>query len=87
MENGKSICIVQIARKVSKKYQKNMSDEVFIKKSKQYQKELKYFISKNFGRKCGHIGKDQISLDCVVCKSWLTYEFYSWFLDTVEDLS
>lgn len=58
----------------------------FVKNSKKYQRELKKFIQLNFGKKCGHIGKDEISLDCVICKSWLTYEFLSWFIDNIEDL-
>jgi hypothetical protein len=58
----------------------------FIKESRKYQKELKKYIKSNFGRKCGHIGADKISLDCAVCKAWLTYEFLSWFIDEIEDL-
>ena len=63
-----------------------MREKEFIKTSKNYRKELKKFIRLNFGEKCGHIGKDAISLDCVVCKSWLTYEFLSWFIDNIEDI-
>ena len=63
-----------------------MKNKVFIKKSKEYLKQLKKYITLDFGKKCGHIGRDEISLDCIVCKSWLTYEFLSWFIDTVEDL-
>lgn len=62
-----------------------MNEKEFIKKSRQYQKELKKFIRLNFGRKCGHIGRDEVSLDCPVCKSWLAYEFLSWLIDMVED--
>ena len=62
-----------------------MRQKEFIQKSREYQKELKKFIRVNFGKKCGHIGKDEISLDCPICKSWLAYEFLSWFIDSVED--
>ena len=58
----------------------------FITKSKKYQKEFRRYIENNFGKKCGHIGKDKISLDCIVCKSWLAYEFFSWFVDEVDYL-
>lgn len=63
-----------------------MKEKEFIRKSKRYQKELKKFIQQYFGKKCGHIGKDEVSLDCPICKSWLTYEFLSWFIDLVEDI-
>jgi len=63
-----------------------MKQKSFLKKSKIYRKELKKYIQKNFGKKCGHIGKDEVSLDCAVCKSWLTYEFLSWFIDIIDDL-
>lgn len=63
-----------------------MEQKGFIKKSRKYQRELKKYINSNFGKKCGHIGEEKISLDCVVCKSWLTYEFLSWFIDNIEDL-
>lgn len=63
-----------------------MNQKEFIKKSRQYQKELKKYIRLNFSKKCGHIGKDEISLDCPTCKSWLTYEFLSWFVDNINDL-
>ena len=56
----------------------------FLKKSKKYRGELKRYIKRNFGKKCGHIGKDEISLDCAVCKYWLAYEFLSWLVDDVE---
>ncbi len=56
------------------------------KELKQFQTKLRKYIVKNFGKKCGHIGKDQMSLDCVACKSWLTYEFFSWFAETAKDL-
>jgi len=62
-----------------------MKQKGFIKKSREYQKELKRFIQLNFGKKCGHIGGDEISLDCPICKSWLAYEFLSWLIDLVED--
>ena len=63
-----------------------MKNKVFTKKSKEYLKQLKKYITSNFGKKCGHIGRDELSLDCVVCKAWLTYEFFSWFVDEIEDL-
>ena len=63
-----------------------MKQKEFVRKSRQYQKDLKKFIQLNFGKKCGHIGKDEISLDCQICKSWLTYDFLSWFIDFVEDM-
>ena len=58
----------------------------FTKKSREYLKQLKKYIKSGFGNKCGHIGRDQISLDCIVCKSWLTYEFLSWFVGEIDDL-
>lgn len=63
-----------------------MKRQSFIEKSKKYRNELKRYIKRNFGRKCGHIGKDEISLDCIVCKAWLTYDFFSWFVDEIDDL-
>ncbi|KKT40976.1 hypothetical protein A2W54_01445 [Candidatus Giovannonibacteria bacterium RIFCSPHIGHO2_02_43_13] len=63
-----------------------MTDKKFFQISEKYQKELKSYIQKNFGRKCGHIGKDQLSLDCVICKTWVTYEFFSWFVENLDDL-
>jgi len=63
-----------------------VEEKEFIKKSRQYQKELKRFIRLNFGKKCGHIGRDEISLDCPICKAWLAYEFLSWLIDSIEDI-
>lgn len=63
-----------------------MPKSVFIVKSRKYQKELRSYIKNNFGKKCGHIGRDKISLDCILCKAWLAYEFFSWFVDIAEDL-
>lgn len=64
-----------------------MTSKKFLKQSIQYRKTLKKQLESSIGRKCGHIGKDQISLDCAVCKSWLTYEFFSWFIDDLIDLN
>ena len=63
-----------------------MKNKKFNERSKEYRKELKNYLRRNFGKKCGHIGKDKISLDCAVCKVWLTYEFLSWFVDEIEEL-
>lgn len=63
-----------------------MTDKKFLQISKKYRKELKSYIQKNFGKKCGHIGKDEISLDCTVCKTWVAYEFFAWFVDNLDDL-
>lgn len=59
--------------------------EKFIAASKEYQRSLKRFLSKNYGKRCGHIGKNNVSLDCVVCKVWLFYDLFAWFLENQED--
>lgn len=61
-----------------------MNDKKFIAESKVYQRKLKKFL-RNYGRRCGHIGKDEISLDCIVCKSWLFYDLFAWFIENAED--
>ena len=65
---------------------RKINDKAFIKASRNYQKRMKQYIRSNFGRKCGHIGREEISLDCAVCKVWLSYEFLSWFIDLAEEL-
>ena len=62
-----------------------MTDAKFIVASKNYFKLLRRFLLKNYGRRCGHIGKDKISLDCPICKSWLFYDLFAWFLENQED--
>lgn len=57
----------------------------FITASKKYQKSLRNFLSKNYGKRCGHIGKDEVSLDCVICKTWLFYDLFVWFIENQED--
>lgn len=57
----------------------------FTKKSIQYEKELKRYMKSDYGKKCGHIGQNKIDLNCIVCKGWLTYEFFSWLVDQMKD--
>ena len=57
-----------------------------LKEMKAFRVKLKNKILKGFGKKCGHIGQNKISLDCAVCKSWLAFEFFSWLVSEFEDL-
>ena len=57
-----------------------------IKEIKAFRAKLKNYILKGFGKKCGHIGQNKVSLDCAVCKSWVAFEFFSWLVDEIEDL-
>lgn len=57
----------------------------FTKNSIKYEKELRGYMRSNYGKRCGHIGQDKISFDCVVCKSWLAYEFFCWLVDQMKD--
>ena len=66
-EQNKKLQIYEIYAKCSQKLERiRMKQKKFIQKSREYQKELKKFIRANFGKKCGHIGKDEISLDCPI---------------------
>lgn len=67
MKNREQNKKLQIYAKCSQKLESiRMKQKEFIQKSREYQKELKKFIRANFGKKCGHIGKDEISLDCPI---------------------
>ncbi len=44
------------------------------------------YLKSGYGKKCGHIGQDKLDLNCVVCKSWLVFEFLSWLVDQMKDL-
>ncbi|MBI2633575.1 MAG: hypothetical protein HYW78_04315 [Parcubacteria group bacterium] len=68
------------------KKNKTKKRRTFVQKSKEYKNKLKKYLEKNFGKKCGHIGADTISLDCVNCKSWIAYDFFSWFVEMIEML-
>jgi len=62
-----------------------MTDAKFIARNNAHLKLTRCFILKNYGRRCGHIGRDKVSLDCAVCKSWLFYELFAWFVENQED--
>lgn len=57
----------------------------FTRKSIQYEKELRKYMKFGYGKKCGHIGQNKIELNCVVCKSWLAFEFFSWLVDQMKE--
>lgn len=53
---------------------------------KAHKKWLKKYLLDGYGKRCGHISQNKISLDCIVCKHWLAYEYYSWIVENAEDM-